>query len=1511
MKKVFKKSIILLLAVAMALPGSTVVFGAVEPQGSASILATQDFEGANGPSDPGQNIYLSGGIGVTEANGNNMAVGMSYAGSDSMGEAGRVVFQPSIFAGSPQKYLISFDMKLLQQKPVRFYIWDAESKAMGFFIYTSNGKIAFMTSAANPDIALRPTESTSSYGITDYELDKWTSIDMMVDAVNHKASYYADGVHLCDADMPASASAYPKYFLAQMNTSATSENFLCVDNVSVTVPTEDSFYGQAALDGENISVSFSETPVQNDLSGIEVTNTETGAAVSIGTPVLKGKTLTIPYTDTLESAAEYCVKIPKEVKSVAGNELYSSEVYFTAPVTGGVEVPVFENDFNDYSAAAAGFETPEGWYARTDADVLIAEQPYTAASYSTTDSSSVYITDGVVVSAGEMVQMTGGLAAADHTWAASAARKDGYSAIKTPIFGTSDPSSIESTLGGATKYTLEFDYCIPTSGSNGWTISLCYLGPDVNSRLDSNFTLACNGTVTTYVPATGKTGTQIVAATSSQPAATGSWHKIRIDCDTAARTVKATVDGSHMFYIEMTDEANKDIWKYITGFRVLKGSAGSPLYIDNVRLSKMVSFSESLTKVFKTEGASGGYGVQFAPSTKEPAVLTKNFGEQIAANLTLNFDVKPVAQDLLENKLFIYLPPAAADATGATVAATSNSSPYLLCIKDGELKLNSENATGLAIAAGSWYNVSLRVGIDGTISAKAKAQGESIWTDLGTAAYPALFSGVMSRVSFNIPENSAPMVLDNVDVLYEVAAFRINKIRLYDVFNEDFGPLQTTSSMVKTAKIYFSEAVADPYNTINDTNILISNGVGPCGFGLIDYDASAFVATIEFDSFLKKGERYAVSTRDDAVYAVSGTELKAYTTMFDITADGVYEYDFSKTVDDTGAEVTGSLTGANILYAEGYALNTTEENETLAITIAAYKTSADGVEMLGVDDAVVNATASSYYVVDKNTNALSVSISDPSYYAKTFAVNMDAYSTAENAKAKQNGDYKIQAEIASKQGNTLYIEVRDSQGTPVYKDVRTPAQDGTEVFDIVIPNTTLTDDYTAKIYNDADMTVSTSMFVYANPNDTSGALSAIEAANGDTEDIEDVLENPTYALALGLSGDMQSKMNIAQTVQLLLDWESKAGNTLTTDNVTGVLNQLAAITVVLDGNTGNLFDNYSDELKLDDSEIKNFYKKYYVTAAIEETVTEAMSTVGGASTYTAEDFYDDLYEKFVLAVVANPDGYSNAKEVIEAFKNEIVGATTISDKAYIYIANKSFDSFASLGTELKNYQQSLAKPPVLGGGGGGGASAGVSDTVIGTGQLTNKPEENYTGNGMNVDIFEDLEDVSWARNAIVYLAENGIVGGKSEKIFAPNDNVLREELAKILVGAFIDDAEEADISFGDVDLTQWYAPFIKKAYGAGVINGYNANTFGIGDKITREDMAVMIYNSAKKSGLAFETKEFELFSDDDRISDYAKEAVYTLRNEGVINGVDLSNFAPKAFATRAEVAKIVYSLLKF
>ncbi len=220
-----------------------------------------------------------------------------------------------------------------------------------------------------------------------------------------------------------------------------------------------------------------------------------------------------------------------------------------------------------------------------EVETLIDELAYPGPHTPDVSSSLVSSAGGTVVTAGSMQELPTALQTEDHTWASAAATKDGQSIIKSPLFGTTDTTVIGTKLGGATKYAIEFDYCLygVTTTSEAYTIAPCYLGTSEANRLGSNFAVKGDGTVTTFGGSEGN-----VVREPSQSAAVGSWHTIRVECDTEARTVKATVDGKALLNITMPDSADGNKWKYITGFRVTySGRATEKCYIDNVELIKI------------------------------------------------------------------------------------------------------------------------------------------------------------------------------------------------------------------------------------------------------------------------------------------------------------------------------------------------------------------------------------------------------------------------------------------------------------------------------------------------------------------------------------------------------------------------------------------------------------------------------------------------------------------------------------------------------------------------------------------------------------------------------------------------------------------------------------------------------------------------------------------------------------------------------------------------------------
>ncbi len=271
-----------------------------------------------------------------------------------------------------------------------------------------------------------------------------------------------------------------------------------------------------------------------------------------------------------------------------------------------------------------------------------------------------------------------------------------------------------------------------------------------------------------------------------------------------------------------------------------------------------------------------------------------------------------------------------------------------------------------------------------------------------------------------------------------------------------------------------------------------------------------------------------------------------------------------------------------------------------------------------------------------------------------------------------------------------------------------------------------------------------------------------------------------------------------------------------------------------------------------------------------------------------------------------PDGatYKNSK------------ATVKSAAAGFIKAHADFTTLAELNsyipTALEKGAESLNGTGGDGSGGSGGGGGSLVDKGTIVGQVTPGIQTNVPGqNAASISKmpFVDLEGYDWANTAISVMHGKGILIGKSEKSFAPADNVLREEFVKMAVMLFDISAISNECEFKDVEDGAWYRTYIIAGVENGIINGISDELFGSGQSVNREQLAVIAYNAAKAVGVQFKDETYYVpFADDENVSDYAKTAVRALAASGVINGKGDNIFAPKDFCTRAEAAKVLYGV---
>lgn len=146
-------------------------------------------------------------------------------------------------------------------------------------------------------------------------------------------------------------------------------------------------------------------------------------------------------------------------------------------------------------------------------------------------------------------------------------------------------------------------------------------------------------------------------------------------------------------------------------------------------------------------------------------------------------------------------------------------------------------------------------------------------------------------------------------------------------------------------------------------------------------------------------------------------------------------------------------------------------------------------------------------------------------------------------------------------------------------------------------------------------------------------------------------------------------------------------------------------------------------------------------------------------------------------------------------------------------------------------------------------------------------------------------------------------------------DALRSTEAKAAIGTrpaydlslvYLSGGKETPIKFTDVKADAYYAPYVNWAAQTGIVTGVTATTFAPDTNINREQMAVIMKNYAAKQGYDLpQTLKAVTFADNAQISSWAKDAVRTMQQAGILAGKNGNKFDPKGTATRAEVATVL------
>ncbi|KUP25008.1 S-layer homology domain-containing protein [Paenibacillus sp. DMB5] len=203
-------------------------------------------------------------------------------------------------------------------------------------------------------------------------------------------------------------------------------------------------------------------------------------------------------------------------------------------------------------------------------------------------------------------------------------------------------------------------------------------------------------------------------------------------------------------------------------------------------------------------------------------------------------------------------------------------------------------------------------------------------------------------------------------------------------------------------------------------------------------------------------------------------------------------------------------------------------------------------------------------------------------------------------------------------------------------------------------------------------------------------------------------------------------------------------------------------------------------------------------------------------------------------------------------------------------------------------------------------AAAAGNSVTFTAAATGTYDVVYNGH-----VFHDVPSAHWAAQDIAFVSARGLFGGTGKELFDPRTPMTRAMFTQVLANLEgVDLGRYAGTGFTDVPAGQWYTSAVTWAAQSGIVNGTGQGLFSPDAVITREQMAVMLYNYTATKGYKPLGITLPEFTDAGSVSHWAQDAVEALAAGGILSGKPGDYVDPQGETSRAEAAAVFARLIR-